>query len=94
MAIRITEVHLEGGNTHEHIQLLKWIEDGTGNSDTWTRARLVTWIEDKGGHAYVQQPGTKPATVEVKTPGNGRPKYLQTRPDGDPRNNLLNLPKF
>ncbi|MGV9834269.1 DUF3892 domain-containing protein [Nocardia niigatensis] len=94
MAIRITAVHLEGGNTHEHIQRLQWVSPSTGETGENSRADIVAWIEGKDGKAYVEEPPAPRAEVGVFNPGNGRPKYLRTYADGVWTNNLLALPKF
>lgn len=77
-----------GGTGHEHITTLYWVERPTGSGvNASDRAEVVRWIEG-GGDAFVERPRIK---VGVVTPRYGQ-KYLRTSADGQPTNNLLNLP--
>lgn len=91
MAIRITAIRLSGGTGYEHIEHLWWTSAETGDGNSSTTATIVEWIE-QGGHAFVQEPGTKPATVAVVATDHGS-KYLRTHADGQWNNNLLALPR-
>ena len=91
MAIRITHIRLSGGSGHEHIVRLWWTDPADGTSKNSSRAEIVQWIEVDKGTAYVQQPGSKRATVGVVDPPVGA-KYLRTYADGQYNNNLLSLP--
>jgi hypothetical protein len=92
MAIRFTAIRMSGGNSHEHITHLWWINPADGNTGDNTRAALVSWIEDKGGKAYVEDSRGNRADVGVVTPQFGA-KYLRTYADGTPTDNLLALPR-
>lgn len=92
MAIRITHIRLAGGDGHEHIAHLWWVNPATAKTGDNTRGQIVSWIENKNGTAFVQQPGTPRAEVAVVTPQQGA-KYLRTHADGRWNNNLLSLPK-
>ncbi|WP_433081602.1 DUF3892 domain-containing protein [Dactylosporangium sp. CA-052675] len=93
MAIQITAVRLEGGNTHEHITRLKWYDPADGRIDDNSRAEIVAWIENQNGKAYVEDAQHHRVDVHVIAP-YGRPKYLRTKADGIETNNLLYLPRF
>ena len=93
MTIRITHVRLAGGTFHEHITTLWWTDPADNKNGDSSKETVVGWIDDKGGTAYVQQPGTARADVGTVDPGNGRAKYLRTYADGAWNNNLLSLPR-
>ena len=92
MAIRITAVRLEGGQAHEHIVRLWWINPATSKTGDNSRAQLVSWIETQNGKAYVEDASGDRADVGVVTPTYGD-KYLRTYADGKWTNNLLALPR-
>lgn len=92
MAIRFTAIRLSGGNTHQHIVRLWWINPSTGKTGENTRAALVEWIENQNGKAYVEDSGGHRVNVGVVTPSSGA-KYLRTYADGRWTNNLLALPQ-
>ncbi|MBC6450866.1 DUF3892 domain-containing protein [Actinokineospora xionganensis] len=92
MAIRITAIRLTGGEGHEHITRLWWINPANSKSGDNSRAELVAWIQDEGGKAYVEDARGNRADVGVVTPAVGQ-KYLRTRADGKWTNNLLALPR-
>jgi uncharacterized protein DUF3892 len=91
VAIRITAVRLEGGQAHEHIVRLWWINPATSKAGDNSRAELVSWIETQNGKAYVEDAHGDRADVGVVTPTYGE-KYLRTYADGKWTNNLLALP--
>jgi hypothetical protein len=92
MAIKITDIRLEGGTGHEHIVHLWWTNPATGQNDNGTRASVVSWIEDKNGKAYTEDSQGNRADVKVVTPKSGE-KYLRTFADGLWTDNLLALPR-
>ncbi|WP_216213067.1 DUF3892 domain-containing protein [Amycolatopsis aidingensis] len=92
MAIRITAIRLTGGEGHEHISRLWWINPATGKADDNTRAKIVSWIEDENGKAFVEDGNGNRADVGVVTPSTG-PKYLRTHANGRWTDNLLALPR-
>ncbi len=69
MPIRITAtVKREGyrGNPYTSITHFEWMEDGTGNTGTWTRENMYYWIKN-GGKAYVEdEDGNKVPLTTVK----------------------------
>jgi hypothetical protein len=92
MAIKITAIRLEGGQLHEHIVRLWWIDPATNNTGDNSKAEIVAWIEDQNGKAYVEDGQGNRADVGVVKPVTG-PKYLRTYADGNWNNNLLSLPR-
>jgi hypothetical protein len=74
-------------NSHEHITHLR-IADGR----IFTREDIISFIEG-GDKFYTVDPvqSWKHAEVEIVRPWNRDP-YLQTRADGDLKDNLLHLP--
>jgi hypothetical protein len=93
VSIRITAIRLSGGNTHQHITDLWWVNPSTNKTGTNTRAELVAWIEDENGKAYVEDNHGHHVDVKVVVPQQG-PKYLRTYADGIPTDNLLYLPRY
>ncbi|MCP2245747.1 DUF3892 domain-containing protein [Lentzea aerocolonigenes] len=92
MAIKITAIRLSGGEGHEHIVHLWWVNPADGKEGSNTRAQLVDWIEKENGKAYVEDSRGNRADVGVVTPSSG-PKHLRTHADGKWTNNLLALPR-
>lgn len=92
MAIKFTAVQMAGGNDHEHIRRLWWINPADGKSGDNSRAELVAWIENDNGKAYVEDRWGNRSDVGVVTPTRGE-KYLRTHADGVWTNNLLSLPR-
>lgn len=91
MSIKFTAIRLQGGERHEHIVRLWWVNPSTGDTGNNSRSELVSWIE-QGGKAYVEdRPGNR-VEVGVVTPAHGE-KYLRTYADGTWTNNLLALPR-
>lgn len=81
---------MAGGTLHEHIAALKWIEDGTSDTKSNTRAELVDMVR-KGTKGYVlDAAGNKAFVVVVEA----SPPYLRTKKDGVFTDNLLSLPTF
>lgn len=91
MSIRITAVRLTGGQTHQHITRLWWINPANGKTGENTRDVIVAWIENENGKAYVDEGGHR-VDVLVVRPASG-PKYLRTRTDDVWTDNLLALPR-
>jgi hypothetical protein len=87
--IRITAVHMAGGDQHEHIASVKWINPENNTTGKSTRETMVSWI-DKGGKAIVSD-GKNTAQVGVV---EARPKYIRTYADSKWTDNLLALPRY
>jgi hypothetical protein len=94
--IRCVAKRMGGGQGHEHITHLWWVQvtDGKdGESGFCTREQMVGFIEANGNTSVWcpdRNPQLKGAWVYVHT--NGRVKYVQTVADGRRTDNLLALP--
>jgi len=88
--VRITAIHLVGGQQHEHIASVRWIDLSDNTTGESTRETMVDWIENKGGKAVVTD-GTNTVAVGVV---NATPKYIRTHADGKWTDNLLALPRY
>jgi hypothetical protein len=87
--VRVTSCHLVGGELHEHIQSVKWINPSDSKAGQTSRAGMVEFIE-KGNRAVVGE-GSQQVEVGVV---NATPKYIRTHADGEWTNNLLALPRY
>lgn len=90
MAIRITQIRLEGGTSHQHITRLWWSTASTSGDNS--RAEIVDWVEGKNGQAFVEDARGNSIPVGVVSPDH-RAKYLRTYADGVWTDNLLALPR-
>ena len=91
--IEITAIHLQGGESHEHIANLRWRQTSTSETGQSTRQAVVDWLrESKTNQAVVADNGSW-VYVAVVSEGPGAP-YLRTHADGVLSDNLLNLPTF
>lgn len=91
MAIKFTQRHMVGGDQHQHIANLRWVEDGTSETKSSTRETLVAWVRDDGGKGYVLDSAGDEASVKVV---DASPPYLRTQKDGIWSDNLLALPTY
>jgi hypothetical protein len=94
MSIRITCIKKAGGyheDPHEAISTLGWVEDGSGNRGSMSREEMYVWIKDKGGEAYVLAGSSRAFLVTAISRYGTR--YVKTRPDTTPADNLLRLPE-
>lgn len=87
--VTITHVHMEGGQSHQHIAKVKWHDSSDNSTGTCTRADMVKHIE-AGNKVYVNHGGRTVSVLVV----NATPKYIRTFADGIWTDNLLALPKF
>lgn len=88
--VQITEVHMSpGGNAHEHILSVHWVNPTTSERGVTTKEAMVAFLRG-GGQATVSD-GTRTVNVEVR---DAQPPYIQTRADGVWTDNLLALPRF
>jgi hypothetical protein len=91
--IKIKAVQLIGGEGHEHISTLCWINEATGESGVATRQQMVTFVgRNPACTVYTRDGHNNKACVVVRD--NGRIKYVQTLADNVYTNNLLALPRF
>lgn len=93
MSVRIVAIRKDNGNHHnpnEAVSHYQWLDENTLESKIASRQEMVSWIEN-GGEAYVRSTqGTVYCFVNRSVAGT---KFLQTRSDGQPTNNLLDLPE-
>lgn len=95
--VYITAIRLSGGKSVQHITHV-W----KGSNTTWSESdekkstsEMVDLIERQVHQAWVRDPDPakrQEAQVMVVSP-TGRAKYLRTKPDDDPNDNLLKLPQ-
>jgi hypothetical protein len=92
--IEITAVKMqEGSDDHEHIVAVKWRNTSTLATGQSTTQAIVDWLnESQANQAVVAHNGTW-VYVGV-TSGDGKASFIRTHADGQPQNNLLDLPRF
>jgi hypothetical protein len=88
--VRITACHMTGGESHEHIASVRWIDRADAKTGESTRAAMVEFLETKNGRAVVGE-GVQQVEVGVV---DAFPKYIRTYADGKWTNNLLALPRY
>lgn len=88
--VRITACHMIGGEGHEHIASVRWIDPADSRIGESTRAQMVEYLETSTGRAVVGE-GTQQVEVVVV---DAVPKYIRTHADGKWTNNLLALPRY
>lgn len=81
---------MEGGQLHQHIASVRWINPDTSVTGETSREGMVDWIRNKGGQAFVSD-NARSVWVGVV---DGTPPYIQTHADGVWTDNLLALPTF
>ena len=92
MTVRIYQVHMEGGEEHEHIAEVAWVNVADPNEKgTSSRSGIVQWLEEAPSHRAIVSDGMSSVEVGVV---NATPKYLRTHADGKWTNNLLALPRY
>lgn len=89
VAVYITARHMEGGDEHQHISAVKWINRDSSQSGASNTAQMVEWIE-RGGDARVDKGPSfvKVGVVKASTP------YIRTFADGEWSDDLLALPTY
>lgn len=87
--VNITARHMVGGQGHEHIARVRWVDPETDARGENSRAEMVAWI-NKGGKAFVVKGNLRVAVGVV----NATPPYIRTYADGVWTDNLLALPEF
>ena len=88
--IYVTDVHMSGGEGHQHIAAVRWMEPSTSKTGENTRQEMVEWI-DGGGVARVRDSAGDEVTVLVM---HTDPPYIRTQADGIWTDNLLALPRY
>ena len=93
--VEIYQRHMEGGQDHEHIAKVKWVNHANNKYGESTRESMVKWLDDsKENTAYVEDlNGKRKAYVGTVHP-TGRLPYIRTYADGKWTNNLLSLPEY
>ena len=88
--IEITARHMEGGEGHEHIASVRWVNPADGTTGENSRAGMVDWIDNKGGRVCVRD-GDEVAIVGVI---RGTPPFLQTHFDNKWSDHLLRVATY
>ena len=93
--VYITMIELSGGNGVRNIINVWYGPNKTYSSTDTGRSteEMADLIDGKIHRVWVSDPDTgQEAEVTVVRP-TGRPRHLRTKPDDDPNDNLLKLPK-
>jgi hypothetical protein len=94
MSIRITCIKKDSGN-HENsliaISELGWKDETTFVTGRKTRVEMYDWVK-AGNTAYVKDAHGNQATLITAISPKGT-KYVKTKPDDTPTDNLLALPE-
>jgi hypothetical protein len=95
MKIQITKRHMVGGQGHEHIAEVQWIDSSNGETGKLSREAIVRWLDDKTKNnvAIVNGADGKTSWVGTVHP-TGNPAFIRTYADGDWNNNLLSLDTY
>jgi len=88
--VRVIKVHMVGGELHEHIAEVEWVDPATLDVGRSSRAGMVEFLEKPGSRAIVGE-GANQVDVGVV---RATPKYIRTYADGTWTNNLLSLPRY
>lgn len=88
--VYITNIHLTGGQSHEHIAAVRWRNPADHQTGESTRTAMVDWIENNSGDARVTDGHTEVHVGVVRA----HPPYLRTHADGKWTDNLLALPRY
>jgi hypothetical protein len=93
--VYITAIELSGGTLVRHI-----VNVWYGPNPTWSQSDtkqstsdMADLIDGKVHQAWVQDPVNRQEAEVIVVRPTGRPKYLRTKADDDPNDNLLKLPK-
>lgn len=86
----ITDVHMAGGERHEHIAEVKWRNPETGATGRSTREAMVEFLRNKQNVAKVTDGRNTVLVGVVET----TPPHIQTHADGKWTDNLLALPRY
>ncbi len=93
MSIRITCIRKDSGNhenPHTAISELGWKNESTGATGRKTRIEMYDWISVSGNRAYVTDGKGNTADLIPAETAKGT-KYVKTKPDATPDDNLLKL---
>lgn len=93
----ITEIHLVGTESLEHIESLRWYESaGPNSADTGqlmqtTRQGMYNFVKDNGEAFALNKAKTKYSMLMAV---NDHVQYVKTTPDETTSDNLLSLPRY
>lgn len=91
---RIIKIHLEGGEYHEHITKVIWIDPQVSPAARVesTKAQMVTFINANPRQAFVyDKPTDSRVLVGVV---NAQTPYIRTYRDDEWQDNLLSLERY
>ncbi len=78
---------------HEHIEAVRWRNTSTLAIGQSTVQAIIDWLgESQANQAVVAHGGTWVYVGVVRV--EGKAPYIRTQADGQPQNNLLELPHF
>jgi hypothetical protein len=86
----ITAIHMLGGSSYEHIELVQWQNPGTHQSGQSTHEAIVDWING-GGDLRTRDPSGRNVQVGVV---NTDSPYIRTHEAGVWTDSLLLLPRY
>jgi hypothetical protein len=89
VGIRITAVHLDGGDEHEHIAEVEWQNLEWGNVGESSVESVMRWLGEAENIAVV---GQRSRVDVVRSPTGS--SWLQAVKDGFWSNDLLSLPRY
>jgi hypothetical protein len=89
LGIRITAVHLDGGDEHEHIAEVEWQNLEWGNFGESSVESVMRWLDEAPNIAVV---GQRSRVDVVRSPTGS--SWLQAVKDGFWSNDLLSLPRY
>jgi hypothetical protein len=89
LGIRITAVHLDGGDLHEHIAEVEWQNLEWGNTGESSVDALIRWLDEAENVAVVG----REARVDVVRSPTGS-SWLQAVTGGYWTDELLALPRY
>lgn len=87
--IRITSIHLAGGEDHQHIQSVTWVNPATNERGGSNLQTMIAWLRE-GGEATVTV-GAQQENVQVV---EGGAPFIQAYENGSPTDSLLALPRY
>jgi hypothetical protein len=76
--VRVTTVHMEGGENHEHIARVRWTNPQTGDIGQSTREQMIEYLRKPGTRAFVTD-GERTANIRIV---EAEPPYIRTHADG------------
>lgn len=93
--IEVIERHMVGGENHEHIAEVKYVNED-GETKRASRAAMVEWLDKSDSNKAIvrsRQDRSQYAYVGTVHPQHS-PAYIRTYADGKWTDNLLALPEY